>query len=88
MENKVTRPYDNHLPTSVFDAAPSGRAITTAEAANYTGLAAATLEKLRCSGGGPRFVRYSRRAVRYRVPELDAWMGARTVASTSEKARV
>lgn len=61
------------------------RALNTVDAANYTGLAPATLEKLRCTGGGPRFVSYSRRAVRYRVSELDAWMGARTISSTSER---
>jgi len=60
-------------------------ALNTDQAADYTGLSKATLEKFRCSGGGPRFVRYSRRAVRYRVAEIDAWMDSRTVAHTSER---
>lgn len=59
-------------------------ALDTKQAAIYTGLAAATLETLRCRGGGPEFVRYSRKAVRYTVAALDAWMAARQVASTSE----
>ena len=59
-------------------------ALNTEQASIYTGLAAATLEGLRCRGGGPRFVRYGRKAVRYLVRDLDEWMAARTVDSTSE----
>lgn len=58
-------------------------ALDTPQAARYTGLAEKTLEGLRCRGGGPRFVRYSRKAVRYRIADLDEWMNARAVASTS-----
>ena len=67
------------LPTGV---AP---AFNTDQASAYTGLAPATLERLRCTGGGPRFVRYGRKAVRYLIADLDAWMSARTVSSTSER---
>ena len=59
-------------------------ALNTDQAARYTGLAVATLEKMRCTGGGPRFVRYGRKAVRYVVADLNNWMSARTVGSTSE----
>ena len=59
-------------------------AFNTDQAAAYTGLAPATLERLRCTGGGPRFVRYGRKAVRYLRSDLDAFMAARTVGSTSE----
>jgi len=59
-------------------------ALNTEEAARYTGLAPATLETLRSRGGGPRFVRYGRGAVRYLLRDLDSWMAERTVASTSE----
>ena len=60
-------------------------AFNTQQASAYTGLAEKTLEGLRHRGGGPRFVRYSRNAVRYRKSALDEWMAERTVASTSEK---
>ena len=66
------------LPEGIFPA------FNTEQASAYTGLAIATLEKLRCSGGGPRFVRYGRKAVRYLVADLDAFMAARTIGSTSE----
>jgi predicted DNA-binding transcriptional regulator AlpA len=60
-------------------------AVNTDQAAAYCGLASATMEGLRCKGGGPRFVRYGRKAVRYLIADLDAWMVERTVASTSEQ---
>ncbi len=59
-------------------------ALKTEQAALVTGLAVATLETLRSRGGGPRFVRYGRRAVRYRMDDLAAWMATRSVSSTSE----
>lgn len=58
-------------------------ALNTHQAAEYTGLASATLETLRCRGNGPLFVRYSRRAIRYKIVDLDRWMSERTVANTS-----
>lgn len=67
---------------------PSGLspALDTPQAASFTGLAVATLETLRSRGGGPRFVKYGRGAVRYRVDDLNDWMTARAVESTSELA--
>ena len=59
-------------------------ALNTGQASIYTGLAEPTLEGLRSRGGGPRFVRYGRKAVRYLITDLDEWMAKRTVASTSE----
>lgn len=61
-------------------------AFDTPQAAAYTGLAPAFMEKLRCVGGGPRFLRYGRRAVRYRKSDLDDWMSAHERMSTSEAA--
>ncbi len=52
-------------------------ALDTAQASAYTGLSAAFLEKLRCIGGGPKFIKYGRRAVRYRKADVDAWMNER-----------
>jgi predicted DNA-binding transcriptional regulator AlpA len=61
-------------------------ALNTAQASAYTGLAEKTLEGLRCRGGGPRAIRYGRKAVRYLVRDLDTWMEARAAFSTSEEA--
>ncbi len=60
-------------------------ALDTHEAARRTGLASSTLRKLRLTGEGPRFMKLGR-AVRYREDELNAWLAARTIGSTSEQA--
>jgi len=53
--------------------------LTTKEAAAYLGLMPCTLEKWRCQGKGPRFVKLGSKAVRYRRSDLDAFVagGAR-----------
>lgn len=61
-------------------------ALNTDQAALYLGLARPTLEGMRCRGGGPPFVRYGRKAVRYRLSDLDAWMAERTFSNTSQRA--
>ncbi len=53
------------------------------DAARYLGLAHATLATLATRGGGPPFLRYSARCVRYRRADLDAWMAARVAVSTA-----
>ena len=62
---------------------PLRRALTTTEAAAYTGISVSTLEKKRVYGGGPVFLKLGR-GVRYRVQDLDSYMDERTFASTSE----
>lgn len=57
--------------------------LDTEEAAAYTGFAASTLEKYRVYSGGPKFAKRNRRVL-YRVSDLDAWLGATIVSSTSE----
>ncbi len=53
------------------------------EAAALLKLSTRSMERMRLTGAGPRFVRcgYS---VRYRVEDLEAWVAARIVGSTSE----
>lgn len=53
-------------------------------ASDYTGLAVSTLEKLRVTGGGPRFVKLGR-AVRYRITDLQEYLAERVVESTSQR---
>jgi len=55
----------------------------TEEAGRYLGLSSSLLNKLRLTGGGPVFVRLAGRAIRYRKPDLDAWVNASAMASTS-----
>lgn len=54
------------------------------EAAKALGFSERTLQKWRSVGGGPRFVRVSARAVRYRQVDIDAWVEERLRTSTSD----
>jgi hypothetical protein len=57
--------------------------LDTAAAAKFTGLAVATLAKLRCIGGGPAYLKLGRKVV-YRAGDVAFWLGARRVYNTSE----
>ncbi|MCL4233861.1 MAG: helix-turn-helix domain-containing protein [Deltaproteobacteria bacterium] len=53
-------------------------------AAEILGLSTRALQSWRVRGFGPAFVRVSGRCVRYRREDLDAFIAARIVSSTSE----
>lgn len=57
--------------------------LTEIEAAPRVGLAVSTLQKLRVTGGGPRFLKLGR-SVRYRSQDLEEFLAGRVVSSTSE----
>lgn len=59
--------------------------LDTRAAGLHVGLSKSTLEKLRVFGGGPRYLKLGK-AVRYRIEDLDAWVNARVISSTSEQA--
>ena len=56
-------------------------AFTTREAATYLGLAVSTLNKWRCYGTGPKYLKLGR-AVRYTKEELDLFLETRLIRST------
>jgi predicted DNA-binding transcriptional regulator AlpA len=56
------------------------------EAASYLQMAASTLAKLRCYGGGPRYAKLGPRLVVYDPKDLDTWVANRLCHSTSEYA--
>lgn len=56
--------------------------MTVTQAAEYLGLAVSTLNKWRCHGGGPVFIKMGR-AVRYRSTDLEQFIADMTKASTS-----
>lgn len=56
-------------------------------AEKFSGLAVATLAKLRCVGGGPTYVKLGRKCV-YRRGDLIDWLNARRVANTTDAARL
>lgn len=57
--------------------------LNTKEAAAYVRLSKPTLERFRITGEGPRYAKLGG-AVRYRAPDLDAWLEGRLTRSTSE----
>ncbi|WP_051334340.1 hypothetical protein [Bradyrhizobium sp. Ai1a-2] len=54
-------------------------------AAVYTGFGEGYLNKLRCTGGGPVYIKRNG-TIRYDLDDLDAWLSAGKVRSTSEVA--
>lgn len=72
--------------TAVVTAGYGSPYLRTADAAAYLGLGKSTLERLRWSGGGPKFRVLGARVVTYAVPDLDDWASQRVRLSTSEAA--
>ena len=58
--------------------------LTPQQAAAYTGLAIATLQRQRSEGSGPRFVKLGRRRVGYRLADVRAWLDSRVASSTAD----
>ena len=61
--------------------------LTQREAALALRCSERSLERMRVSGLGPKFVRVLARSIRYRVADLEAWIAARVVGSTSQPRR-
>jgi len=57
--------------------------LNTQGAAQYCGVGKATLEKLRLTGGGPTYLKPSRRVI-YQISDLDTWLNRHRRASTSQ----
>jgi predicted DNA-binding transcriptional regulator AlpA len=58
--------------------------LTQRQCAEMLALSERTLERLRVSGAGPKFLRI-RHSVRYRPADVEAWLASRIVGSTSEE---
>lgn len=59
--------------------------LTETEAARLLGFSPRFLQQRRYTGGGPKFVRVSARAVRYRPEDLERWAAEHVRASTSDE---
>jgi excisionase family DNA binding protein len=68
---------------AIADARSSAVLLTVDQAAVYLGLARSTLNKWRCQGEGPSFVKLGR-AVRYRTIDLEDFLERRISNSTSD----
>ncbi|MBB4327836.1 helix-turn-helix transcriptional regulator [Rhizobium ruizarguesonis] len=58
------------------------RMLRTEDAANYTGLSASTLTKLRLTGGGPEYIKIGKSVV-YDPSDLETWLTSKRRRSTS-----
>lgn len=58
--------------------------LTEIEAADYLQLTPRALQAWRYKGRGPRYVKISARAVRYRLEDLNGWIESRLRSSTSD----
>jgi predicted DNA-binding transcriptional regulator AlpA len=58
--------------------------LTQRQCAEMLALSERTLERLRVTGAGPKFLRI-RHSVRYRPADVEAWLASRIVGSTSEE---
>ncbi len=77
----VTLPGD--CMKTIEEPRPAALLLREEQAAALLGLAPRTLADWRMAGKGPRFVRLSKRAVRYSKAELERWIEAQSYQSTS-----
>ncbi|MBN4938245.1 helix-turn-helix domain-containing protein [Stenotrophomonas maltophilia] len=66
----------NHQPMTRLD---------TAQAAEWIGLSRSRLEKMRCEGRGPRYLKVGKRCF-YRPADLDAYLEAAVVETADSRA--
>ena len=59
--------------------------LITAVAAEFLGISAKYLRKLRCTGGGPEYVRLSHNTCAYTRKSLLEWIKSRTYRTTSQE---
>ncbi len=62
--------------------------LNESQTAQFLGLTIRCLQNWRSRGGGPPYIQISRRAIRYRRADLEAWIDARIVANTTDARRV
>jgi predicted DNA-binding transcriptional regulator AlpA len=74
------------MPLRSTTASSEPRLLDVREAARRLGLSKSTLDKMRCAGTGPRFIRATARAVRYDPADLDAFANSRRRTSTMDEA--
>ena len=60
------------------------RKLSVKEVAAYLGLSASTLNKMRLSANGPRYLKLGRRVL-YDIRDLESWVAKRTRNHTSEQ---
>ncbi|MDX2274351.1 MAG: helix-turn-helix domain-containing protein [Hyphomonadaceae bacterium] len=78
------KPKAPPAPKQVVFVRPPNGLLRVREAAARLGLAKSTLDRMRCEGRGPRFVKITGKIVGYDPTDLDAYAEGRKRQSTSE----
>lgn len=73
----------NGTKSPAFNSPPSEK-LSTADAAAVLGLSKSTLDKMRCDGRGPRYLRVGKRCF-YRLADLDAYLEAAVVETVDSR---
>ena len=66
---------------------PSKALLTVRQAAARLGLSKSALDKMRCAGKGPRFIKSTPRAVRYDPADIENWIASQRRFSTKDAAK-
>lgn len=78
------KPKSPPTPKQVVLVRPPNGLLRVREAAARLGLSKSTLDRMRCEGRGPRFVKITSKVVGYDPADLDAYAEGRKRQSTSE----
>lgn len=62
---------------------PCSNLVTEVQASKILGFTIRALQAWRTSGKGPKFIKISSRAVRYRLSDLEQWISSKERCSTS-----
>ena len=85
MNSLVTEPLArNHAHTMSSQLELPNRKLSVQEAARFLGLSTSTLNKLRLTGNGPRYLKLGRRVL-YDIRDLEVWVVERKRNHTSEQ---
>jgi predicted DNA-binding transcriptional regulator AlpA len=76
-----TKATDQHATRIVGSAGPA--LLLPQDVAEQLGVSRKALERWRCTGEGPRFVRLGHKTIRYRPEDIDAFIGGNVRASTA-----
>ena len=84
LETRTRKPLVVSKPKPMLEARP-GHLLDVRSAAAWLGLSKSTLDKMRCYGLGPKFIRASGKAVRYDPADLKAFAEGRRQSRTSDQ---
>lgn len=64
-----------------------GNLLSEQQVEEIYGLSKRWLQKMRCYGNGPKFLKIGKKAVRYRIADIETFLAAHERSSTSAQSR-